>query len=402
MPAAITVTDVAKSFRLVHERNATLKATVFNGFHRTRFEEFWALDGVDLEVPEGSTYGLIGHNGSGKSTLLKCMARIYRPTRGRIDTVGRVSALLELGAGFHPELSGRENVFLNGSILGMSRREILSRFDSIVEFAGLEKFIDTPVKNYSSGMFVRLGFSVAITIEPDILLVDEVLAVGDESFQRRCLDKFAALRDAGHTVVVVSHGLESMRNLCDRVAWLDHGKILGEGQPGQVVEAYLDSVRQDDEAPAPPSQRASDEGWDIDAVDVRGEGGAVSEIRSGQPLDVHVTFRAAGAAPMTMVVDITRADGVHVAGLAHRFDAVGDGPHEIVCSIPFVPFTQGVFDVSVELLDEHRTRTHARRTRAARVTVTDAAAEASGGLVALRGTWSDPDRAPAADGPARG
>jgi ABC-2 type transport system ATP-binding protein len=390
--AAITVDDVAKRFRLVHERNSTLKATVFRGFKRTRFEEFWALDGVSFDVPEGSTFGLIGHNGSGKSTLLKCMARIYRPTRGRIDTVGRVSALLELGAGFHPELSGRENVYLNGSILGMSRREIASRFDSIVEFAGLEKFIDTPVKNYSSGMFVRLGFSVAITVEPDILLVDEVLAVGDESFQQRCLDKFASLRDAGHTVVVVSHGLESIRSLCDQVAWLDHGTLRGVGRPGPVIDDYRDSVRRD-QAGAPPSQRVHEEGWEIDAVGMRQDDEPAHEVRSGAPIDAVVDFTAPRSAPVTLVVDLARSDGVHVARVAHRFESVGHGPQTITCHIPALPFAQGLFDVSVAILDEHETRTHARRTRVARFTVLGDGDEA-GGLVSLQGQWSEPAAGP--------
>ena len=387
MPAAVTVADVAKRFRLVHERNSTLKATIFSGFKRTRFEEFWALDGVSLEVPEGSTFGLIGHNGSGKSTLLKCMARIYRPTRGRIDTVGRVSALLELGAGFHPELSGRENVFLNGSILGMSRREITNRFDSIVEFAGLEKFIDTPVKNYSSGMFVRLGFSVAITVEPDVLLVDEVLAVGDESFQQRCLDKFASLREAGHTVVVVSHGLESMRSLCDQVAWLDHGHLRGVGTPGSVIDEYRDSVRRD-QAGAPPSQRAHQEGWEIDAVELRHDEEPAHEVRSGSPLDAIVQFTSPREAQVTLVLELTRSDGIHVARVAHRVRC-REGAQSIACHIPALPFAQGVFDVSVAVLDEHETRTHARRTRGARVSVQGDGAEA-GGLVSLQGRWSDP------------
>ena len=164
---------------------------------RAKYEEFWALQDVSLEVPTGSTFGLIGENGSGKSTLLKCMARILRPDKGRTDVKGKVSALLELGAGFHPELSGRENVYLNGSILGLSKKELDAKFDDIVDFAGLERFIDTPVKNYSSGMYVRLGFSVAINVDPDVLLVDEILAVGDENFQRKCAEKFADLRDAG-------------------------------------------------------------------------------------------------------------------------------------------------------------------------------------------------------------
>src|SRR3954449_4258351 len=196
---AVEATEVSKRFRLYHERNQSLKAAFMRG-RRAKFDEFWALRDVSMSVPAGKTYGLIGHNGSGKSTLLKCMAGILVPDSGAIRTQGKVSALLELGAGFHPELSGRDNVYLNGSILGLSKRELDKRFDAIVGFAGLEQFIDTPVKNYSSGMYVRLGFSVAINVDPEILLVDEVLAVGDEQFQRRCAEKFADFREEGKTI----------------------------------------------------------------------------------------------------------------------------------------------------------------------------------------------------------
>ena len=181
--------------------------------HRVKYDEFWALKDISFEVPSGTTFALIGENGSGKSTLLKCIARILRPESGEIVTKGKISALLELGAGFHPELSGRDNVFVNGSILGLSRKEIERRFDQIVEFAGLEKFIDVPVKNYSSGMYMRLGFSVAINVDPDILLIDEVLAVGDAEFQLRCLEKIDELRSAGKTIVIVTHALGSIRSL---------------------------------------------------------------------------------------------------------------------------------------------------------------------------------------------
>ena len=200
---------------------------------------------VSLEIAEGATYGFIGANGSGKSTLLKCLARILEPDEGTVRTRGKVSALLELGAGFHPELSGRENVYLNGSILGLSKAELDRRFDDIVEFAGLERFIDTPVKNYSSGMYVRLGFSVAINVDPDILLVDEVLAVGDEEFQRRCNERFAELRAEGKTIVVVSHALGSVQAICDEVAWLDRGVLRAIGAAGDVVDEYLAEVHED-------------------------------------------------------------------------------------------------------------------------------------------------------------
>src|SRR5262249_54129344 len=259
------------------------------GFKRTVHEDFWALKGVSFEVEEGTTYGLIGHNGSGKSTMLKCMARIYRPDRGSIAMKGRVSALLELGAGFHPQLSGRENVYLNGSILGMSKREIDKRFDDIVGFAGLEEFIDTPVKNYSSGMFVRLGFSVAITVEPDILMIDEILAVGDESFQLKCMEKFAEIRRSGRTIVLVSHGLDAVRNVCDRAVWLDQGSMMKEGESQEVVTSYLESVRDDrrahesvDSVATPEETAEGSVGWHLGRVRVVDDDGrSVGVVDSG-------------------------------------------------------------------------------------------------------------------------
>ncbi|MFM8529754.1 MAG: ABC transporter ATP-binding protein, partial [Ilumatobacteraceae bacterium] len=197
---AVEVSGLWKKFRLYHEKNQYLKAAVMSG-GRSRFEDFWALRDVSFEVPEGEAFGIIGSNGSGKSTLLKCLAGILTAEKGTVHTAGRVAALLELGAGFHPDLSGRENIGLNGAILGMSRTEVQSKFDDIVEFAGLEKFIDTPVKNSSSGMVVRLGFAVAINVEPEILIIDEVLAVGDEEFQQRCFQKIEQFRREGRTII---------------------------------------------------------------------------------------------------------------------------------------------------------------------------------------------------------
>ena len=236
--AEVTVeaNHVSKKFKLVHERNQSIKAAIMRG-RRTISEDFWALRDVSFQVHRGETFGLIGENGSGKSTMLKCLTRILRPNEGSVRVEGKVSALLELGAGFHPELSGRENVFLNGAILGLSQKELHGRFDEIVDFAGIEQFIDEPVKNYSSGMYVRLGFSVAINVDPDVLFVDEVLAVGDEAFQRKCNEKFAELRRAGKTIVLVSHGLSGVQNLCDRVAWFSHGQLMQVGRPREVIEA---------------------------------------------------------------------------------------------------------------------------------------------------------------------
>jgi ABC-2 type transport system ATP-binding protein/lipopolysaccharide transport system ATP-binding protein len=238
---AIEATDVSKRFRLYQDKPSSLKelVTSLKGVH---YEEFWALRDISLEIPAGTTYGLVGHNGSGKSTLLRLFARIHRPTEGRVETRGRISALLDLGAGFHPELSGRENVYLNGAILGLTRREIAKAFDDIVGFAGLEKFIDSPVKVYSTGMYVRLGFSVAVHVKPEVLIIDEVIAVGDAEFQRRCFDYLYTLKRQGVTIVLVSHSLALMQDMCDRLAWLDHGHLAAEGLPMEITREYVQRV----------------------------------------------------------------------------------------------------------------------------------------------------------------
>jgi len=243
MGAAVEIRAVSKRFRLHHERYTSLKERVIH-FGRVPYEEFWALRDIDVDVAAGETLGMLGHNGSGKSTLLKCIAGILQPTKGEIRTVGRLAALLELGAGFHPELTGRENIFLNGSILGLSRREIEKRFDEIVGFAELEPFIDNQVKYYSSGMYMRLGFAVAINVDPEILLVDEVLAVGDELFQRKCLDRVKQLQREGRTILFVSHAADMVRAICDRVMVLDHGNLVTVGNPAEAVRSFREHLLQ--------------------------------------------------------------------------------------------------------------------------------------------------------------
>lgn len=238
---AVRVDDVSKKFRLYHERNQTLKAAILRG-RTSKHEEFWALNNISFDVQEGHTHGLIGSNGSGKSTLLKCLAKIYWPTSGSIEYRGRMASLLEVGSGFHLELSGRENIYLNGSILGMSKKEIDGKFDEIVDFSGVERFLDQPVKNYSSGMYVRLGFSIAINVNPDILVVDEVLSVGDEEFQRKSFQKFRELKIEGRTIILVTHAMAVVRDLCDSVTWLNRGSLQQTGETTNVVDAYLDSV----------------------------------------------------------------------------------------------------------------------------------------------------------------
>jgi len=239
--AAIEIRHVSKHFRLYHEHYGSLKERMIH-FGRIPSEDFVALNDIDLAIDEGTTVGILGHNGSGKSTLLKCMAGILQPNAGEIVTRGRLAALLELGAGFHPELTGRENIFMNASILGLSKRDISAVFDEIVDFSELEKFIDMQVRHYSSGMYVRLGFAVAVNVDPDILLVDEVLAVGDEAFQRKCLQRVKQFQTEGRTIVCVTHAPDLIRRICDRGIVLDHGSMVIDAQPGEAVRTFRESL----------------------------------------------------------------------------------------------------------------------------------------------------------------
>jgi rfaE bifunctional protein nucleotidyltransferase chain/domain len=250
---AVVARDVAKVYRRFLHKNQfkTLKSALLTGSLLSDLspdQTFTALDGVSFEVPRGATFGVIGENGSGKSTLLKLMAGITPPTRGTLTVAGRISALIELGAGFHPEISGRENVAINGIMLGLTRHEVEDRFDEIVSFAELEDFIDAPVKTYSSGMYMRLGFAVAIHVDPDVLLIDEVLAVGDEAFTRKCLDKIGEFRRRGKTIVLVTHSLGLVEKMCDETLWLRHGRLVDQGDPRRVVDAYLTYVAGGEEA----------------------------------------------------------------------------------------------------------------------------------------------------------
>ena len=392
---AVTVEHLSKRFRLYHDRNQSLKAAVMRG-RRAQYEEFWALRDVSMEIAEGVSYGLIGTNGSGKSTLLKCLARILVPDEGSSSTRGKVSALLELGAGFHPELSGRENVYLNGSILGLSKAELERRFDDIVGFAGLERFIDTPVKNYSSGMYVRLGFSVAINVDPDILLVDEVLAVGDEEFQRKCNERFADLRAEGRTIVVVSHSLGAVQTLCDEVAWLDDGILKATGSAGEVIDEYMLQVHH--ERPA-GEVHATEGRWGtrevaLDELEVLGpDGQSPGRLRTGDP----VTFRFhwSAASPVARPVfslSVLSLEGMVISNPTTREASPlgetlsGSGHVDLVVeSLPLLP---GTYDVSAEITDQAGLHVHDHRHRHLRFDVESGSPRESGGLVTLRGRWS--------------
>jgi lipopolysaccharide transport system ATP-binding protein len=242
--AAIRLHGVSVRYRVPTEPVSTLKEHAIRLLHgrRNEYREFMALNGIDLDVRRGEALGIIGRNGAGKSTLLKVISRILRPTSGHVWVRGTVAPLIELGAGFHPELTGRENVFMNGAMLGFSHREMEARFGSIVDFAELWDFIDAPLRTYSSGMMTRLGFAVASDVDPDILIIDEVLSVGDESFQQKCLTRMETFRKRGTTILFVSHALDAVERLCDRAVWMDQGEVRHSGDVDETTEAYLKSV----------------------------------------------------------------------------------------------------------------------------------------------------------------
>ena len=390
---AITVEGLGKKFRLMQDRNWTLKATLLAG-HRTRYEEFWALRDVSFEIPTGETFGIVGGNGSGKSTLLKVLAGILRADEGSAVARGRLSALLELGAGFHPELTGRENVYLNGSILGFTSREIRNLFDDIVEFAELEQFIDEPVRNYSSGMYMRLGFSVAIHVEPEILLVDEILAVGDLTFQKRCLDRFARLRDEGRTIVVVSHDLDMIGRLCDSSVWINKGELASVGSSSSVLEDFISHDENSDVNVSDQSYqlrlKPDDLVKSLELVDVNGH--SMSSTASGQPALIRVRYDADKAGePVTVALGLYRADGTHVSSInSGATTSAGNdvGVIEVDYEMSSLPVQSGTYEISIALHSRDMTKVFERHTHLFRFEVDPVAGSHQTGLVALGGNWS--------------
>lgn len=394
----IQVDGVWKTFRIFQDRNTTLKQALVRRRSSQAFEEFWALRDVSFEIPTGTTFGFVGANGAGKSTMLKVLARILVPDKGSIQINGRVSALLELGAGFHPELTGRENVFLNGSILGLSAASIRTKFDSIVEFAGLEAFIDQPVKTYSSGMFARLGFSVAVAVEPDILLVDEVLAVGDEQFQRRCTEKMDELRSGGRTVVLVSHGLAQVQQICDNAIWLDKGEVQKVGHTEDVVAAYLGSVttayRLDDQG----RQRtgSGEVQFDVEMIGPDGDQNVATE----HPLTLR--FHWSASEPITNVnfaFTLRAADGYAVGGSSTVFEQVlpdlPRGSGWIDYSIPALTLLPGSYHLAASVADRSTRHVYDHSPNIAHFDVASTLGhEASSGVVELGGHWMAGSRQP--------
>ena len=390
---AIRVESLWKNFRLYHERNRYIKAAMLRG-RRARYEEFWALQDVNLTVEKGATVGVIGSNGSGKTTLLKCLTGIYTPERGSISVEGNLAALLELGAGFHPELSGTENIYLNGSIMGMSKKEIDNKFDSIVEFAGLEQFIDTPVKNFSSGMTVRLGFSIATHVEPEVLLIDEILSVGDQAFQRKSTEKIEQFRRDGRTILVVSHSLGLVQQLCNTVVWLEKGHVKMIGPAAEVIAEYTGNTYGNfarDDASSKTRWGSGDAqitqvtmlDTNDQPVDTLSSG---AELRIRLELNSHIRIES----PVLRVQLETMAGELVWSTSTQRGTAtlrVLDGPATAVLHLPSLPLAEGTYYLSVSITDATGATEFDHCQHWAKIHITGGQPN-DGGVVALPSTWS--------------
>ncbi len=358
--SAIRVRGLKKSYTIRHEQTShiTLAEAMLSRLRRplarATTETFWALSGIDFDVSRGEVVGVVGRNGAGKSTLLKVLSRITDPTEGEIDLYGRVGSLLEVGTGFHPELTGRENIYLNGAILGMRRSEITRQFDAIVDFSGVERFLDTPVKRYSSGMYVRLAFAVAAHLEPEILIVDEVLAVGDSQFQNKCIAKVRDVATSGRTVLLVSHNMATVKSLCTRVLLLKAGRVEFDGDPDTGTARYL--AGELDSENSGVAAFAGDDRRPLEMTEARlvcgGQVGA--RLDMGQPLAVEVDYRAARPTRAEIGLIVMNADGVRILHYSSRYGRRGDIPEAsrggtLRLDLGVVPLTPGQYSVSLYL-----------------------------------------------------
>ena len=363
----IQVTNLGKRYRLgATLSHDTLRDHIASGVKRllgrgrpentADANEFWALRNVSLNVEQGEVLGVIGRNGAGKSTLLKILSQITEPTEGEVHIRGRVASLLEVGTGFHPELSGRENIYLNGAILGMTKREIDAKFDEIVAFAEVEKFMDTPVKRYSSGMYVRLAFAVAAHLEPEILLIDEVLAVGDAQFQRKCLGRMEEVAEGGRTVLFVSHNMTAIAGLCSRVAWIEHGRMKDEGATSRVTREYLASTRQESQS-VPLIDRTDRQGpgrLRFTSFAIRNEQGPeTNSVRTGDSIEFVLGYVTLGEWISNVKVQITLKDASDRILLVFWSELTGEDferlpPRgELICAVPRFPVPPGKYFVNL-------------------------------------------------------
>jgi len=395
--------NVSRAFRKQRDYDRSLQQRFLHTVTRRRrppVDLFYPLKDVSLSINAGDFLGVIGPNGAGKSTLLKLVTGIIIPTRGDLSVNGRVCSLLELGAGFHPDLTGRENIYLNGSIYGLNRREIDERIEQIIDFAELGDFIDTPIKHYSSGMYVRLGFSVAIHTDPDILLVDEVLAVGDVNFQQKCLRSIEGFRERGGTLILVSHDLGTIQSVCTRAIWLEDGHIHADGAPLDVSMAYLESMAHREHTQSTESD-ATTRRWgtgriSIEAAELRGADGQVRDFfHSGETVVVRLHFRAEGVISGPIFgLAIHHQNGAHLAGPNTDFDGLvlgdvqGEGWIEYV--VPALPLLEGVYTLTVAVVDATNTETYDYRFRIGQFRVLRGTATDRYGMIALGGYWRTP------------
>ena len=417
MSSVIEFEHVSKRFRLRRDRPRSLQEFFLNALRMRAsetVETIWSLLDVSFHVPRGEMVGIIGANGAGKSTALKLVSRILEPTEGRVIVKGRVTGLLELGAGFHPDLTGRENVYLNGSILGMRRKTIESRLDAIVEFAELQQFIDVPVKHYSSGMFMRLGFATAVHSDADVLLVDEVLAVGDQAFQSRCLERIGEMRRGGTTILLVSHDASTIRRMCDRAVWLHKGKVESLGTADSVIADYMEQVWQQrseqleervqreegddntehgDQAQEPSAQRwGSGEAVVEDVVFLGIEGAEQRVFRTGERLVARISYQAHKQVERPAFgVAIYRDDGAHVNGPNSVVDGyqiptiVGKGRIDYI--VEALPLTPGRYEFTAAIYDYGSTHAFDHRHRAFTFEVQAGSMGAREGLVHMPSVW---------------
>ena len=418
MASIIQFDHVSKYYPLRHERARSFQESFVRLFRRktdklSDVEPFWALKDVSLAAEPGEVIGFIGSNGAGKSSLLKLIARTNVPTSGRVLVNGKVSALLELGTGFHPDLTGRENVYLNGSLMGFSRAEMRQRFDDIVDFSEIGHFIDVPVRNYSSGMYVRLAFAVAVHVTHDILLIDEVLAVGDEDFQRKCMDRMGEFKRSGKTIVLVSHALEAVRNLCSRVIWLENGVIVEEGDPVAVLDHYLHAAnlktkeRMDHEL-AKRRQRAIEAGpssevgeykrWGtsearIDRVELlNGDGKETSIFETSDMMKVRMWYSTTEPVQRPVFgIGLYRADGTLITGpntLVTGFPILSiNGSGYLDYVIESLPLLHGAYELSVSVYDETLSHPYDHHERLYTFRVESGRVRERFGMITLSGMW---------------
>jgi len=389
----LSVDHLVKSFRIHHQRTNSLKQ-LLAARGRNSFEDFVAVNDVTFDVREGEVFGVIGQNGSGKSTLLKCMAGILQPNSGSVSVYRRMGALLELGAGFHPELTGRENIYLNAAILGMGRRSISGRFDEIVDFSGLHTFIDQPVKTYSSGMYVRLAFAVAINVDPQLLIVDEILAVGDVSFQRRCLEKFVEFRNEGRTIVLVTHDMSSIKNLCDRAIWLEHGNVVDAGDPADLVEAYTERMLGADSRSADGSVRRGSGEIQVTKVEmfVEGSNAPVKRCRTSDTIMLRLHYQANKTIPQPVFgIEIENLGGATITSPNTRdvgmVPATISGTGTVEIAIQRIDLLPGTYDLHTSITDFNRAVVYDNLHLALRFDVMTGKPYETGGVITMRPEW---------------